>query len=390
MSFRSGSKLGPYEILAPLGAGGMGEVFRARDPRLGREVAIKVLPADRLSDESRRRRFVQEARAASSLNHPSIVTIHEIEQDGGVDFIVMELVPGKSLDKLIPKGGMPLGETLRLAIPIADALARAHGAGIVHRDLKPANVVVGDGAVPKVLDFGLAKLLAREDVAAEDTLSEDTAASPLSHTGAISGTPSYMSSEQATGQKLDARSDIFSFGSVLYEMVTGRRASAGGSRRDTLSAVASAHPRPPGEIAPGVPADLEKLILRCLRKDPDRRFQHMSDVRVALEDVREESASGRAGALPRTTTGPGDSRTRLLASAALLLVLAGVALLWRQRSPASAGGPRPMTRLTWDGGLSTDAAPSPSGSLLAYASDRSGEGHLDIWLQPLPQGSPSV
>jgi len=300
----------------------------------------------------------------------------------------MELVPGKSLDKLIPKGGMPLGETLRLAIPIADALARAHGAGIVHRDLKPANVVVGDGAVPKVLDFGLAKLLAREDVAAEDTLSEDTAASPLSHTGAISGTPSYMSPEQATGQKLDARSDIFSFGSVLYEMVTGRRASAGGSRRDTLSAVASAHPRPPGEIAPGVPADLEKLILRCLRKDPDRRFQHMSDVRVALEDVREESASGRAGALPRTTTGPGDSRTRLLASAALLLVLAGVALLWRQRSPASAGGPRPMTRLTWDGGLSTDAAPSPSGSLLAYASDRSGEGHLDIWLQPLPQGEP--
>jgi serine/threonine protein kinase len=220
MSLPAGSRLGPYEILAPLGAGGMGEVHRARDPRLGREVAIKVLPAERLGDVSRRRRFVQEARAASSLNHPSIVTIHEIEQDGGTDFIVMELVSGKSLDKVIPKGGLSVAEALRLAVPIADALARAHAAGIVHRDLKPANVMVNDSGPPKILDFGLAKLVQTDDVAEEHTATEETASSPLSQPGAISGTPAYMSPEQATGKTVDARSDVFSFGSMLYEVVT--------------------------------------------------------------------------------------------------------------------------------------------------------------------------
>ena len=163
MPLTPGSKLGPYEVLSLVGAGGMGEVYRARDPRLGREVAIKVLPAERMADENRRRRFVQEARAASALSHPNIVTIHEIESADGVDFIVMEYVPGKTLDTLIPRQGMRLGEVLRIAIPIADAVARAHAAGIVHRDLKPANVMVGpDGAV-KVLDFGLAKLVAQEE-----------------------------------------------------------------------------------------------------------------------------------------------------------------------------------------------------------------------------------
>src|SRR5262245_41095965 len=223
MPIAGGSRLGPYEILAPLGAGGMGEVYRARDPRLGREVAIKVLPAERLSDETRRRRFVQEARAASQLNHPSIVTIHEIERDGDADFIVMELVQGKSLDKLIPRGGMAVKEALRLAIPIADAVARAHAAGIVHRDLKPANVMVTDAGVPKVLDFGLAKLLAREDIADQATATEETAAPALSQAGVVSGTPAYMSPEQAEGRPIDARSDVFSFGALLYEMLTGRR-----------------------------------------------------------------------------------------------------------------------------------------------------------------------
>ena len=236
--YASGSRLGPYEILAPLGAGGMGEVYRARDPRLGREVAIKVLPAERLSDEARRRRFVQEARAASSLNHPNIVTIYEIEQDGDVDFIVMELVAGKSLDKLIPKAGMPLGDALRLAIPIADALARARTrAGIVHRDLKPANVVVSDDGVPKILDFGLAKLLQREDVArGATTVTEETAASPLSAAGSDLGHAGlHVAGAGERASKVDARSDVFSFGSVLYEMLTGRRAFAGASRQETLS-----------------------------------------------------------------------------------------------------------------------------------------------------------
>ncbi len=210
MSIPRASRLGPYEILAPLGAGGMGEVYRARDPRLGREVAIKVLPAHRLSDEARRRRFVQEARTASTLNHPSIVTIHEIERDGDVDFIVMELVHGKGLEQLIPPRGMPLAEALRIAIPVADALARAHAAGIVHRDLKPANVVVSDEGVPKILDFGLAKLLESETAGSIVSTLE----SPLSHAGTIAGTPGYMSPEQATGRNVDARSDVFSFGAL--------------------------------------------------------------------------------------------------------------------------------------------------------------------------------
>src|SRR5262245_25728445 len=223
MPIAGGSRLGPYEILAPLGAGGMGEVYRARDPRLGREVAIKVLPAERLADETRRRRFVQEARAASQLNHPSIVTIHEIERDGAHDFIVMELVQGKSLDKLIPRGGMSVRDALRFAIPIADAVARAHAAGIVHRDLKPPNVVVSDDGVPKVLDFGLAKLLSREDASDPDAPTEATADAAVSEVGAVTGTPAYMSPEQAAGRSVDARSDVFSFGVMLYEMVTGRR-----------------------------------------------------------------------------------------------------------------------------------------------------------------------
>ena len=380
MSLPSGSRLGPYEILAPLGAGGMGEVYRARDPRLGREVAIKVLPAERLSDESRRRRFVQEARAASSLNHPNIVTIHEIEKDGDADFIVMELVSGKSLDKLIPKGGMPLGEALRLAIPLADALARAHGAGIVHRDLKPANIVVSDDGVPKVLDFGLAKLLAREDIAEEDAATEEAATSPLSQPGAISGTPGYMSPEQATGKKVDARSDVFSFGSVLYEMLTGRRAFAGASRQETLSAVVSAEPKPASELAPGVPVELEKLIQRCLRKDPERRFQHISDVKVLLQELREESDS-RAGPSPVRV------RSRLMrTSAALglaLVLAAGAWVAWRSRTELPEPKLLPVTTMS---GSETFSSFSPDGNQVAFSWE--GEGrpqgvapNKDIWVK---------
>jgi serine/threonine protein kinase len=208
-----GSKLGSYEILSLLGAGGMGEVYRARDTRLGRTVAIKVLPSERMSDENRRRRFVHEARAASALNHPNIVTIHEIESADGIDFIVMEYVEGKTLDAVIPRQGMKLGEVLRIAIPIADAVARAHAAGIVHRELKPANVVVGSDGVVKVLDFGLAKLSAPEEMSEDDaTMTRETEAGALSRVGTIAGTPGYMSPEQATGGPVDARSDVFSFG----------------------------------------------------------------------------------------------------------------------------------------------------------------------------------
>jgi Tol biopolymer transport system component len=380
MALPSGSRLGPYEILAPLGAGGMGEVYRARDPRLGREVAIKVLPADRLADESRRRRFVQEACAASQLSHPGIVTIHEIEREGDVDFIVMELVPGKSLDKLIPRGGMAVDQALRLAIPIADALARAHAAGIVHRDLKPANVVVS-GGVPKILDFGLAKLLARDDIADQPTATEQTAAEPLSRTGVVSGTPAYMSPEQAEGREVDARSDVFSFGALLYELVTGRRPFAGGSRQQVLQSVIAAEPPAPGTIVPGVPAELDKLILRCLRKDRERRLQHISDVSVLLQDIKDDAASGHRAARPagaRAGLGPA------LAGLALVLALAvGAWLVWRGRVPR----PEPLlVPVTTMSGSESYASFSPDATQVAFcwegeARPQGEAASKDIWIK---------
>ena len=223
MSLTPGSKLGSYEVLSLLGAGGMGEVYRARDTRLGRVVAIKVLPAERMADENRRRRFVQEARGASALSHPNIVVIYEIESADGIDFIVMEYIAGKALDTLIPRQGMRLPEVLRIAIPIADAVAKAHAAGIVHRDLKPANVMVGSDGTVKVLDFGLAKLVTQEEAGSpeNETRTEDGDAGRLSRPGTVAGTAGYMSPEQAAGTKVDGRSDIFTFGAVLYDWSLG-------------------------------------------------------------------------------------------------------------------------------------------------------------------------
>src|SRR6185295_4191869 len=209
MALPAGTRLGAYEILGMIGAGGMGEVYRARDPRLARDVAIKVLPADRVADEGRRRRFVQEAQAASALNHPHIITIYEIDTAQDHDFIVMEYVPGKSVDALIPRQGMRLSEALRIAIPVADALAAAHARGIIHRDLKPANVMVGTEGAVKVLDFGLAKLRDTESTP-EDATHTLVADPGLSAPGTIAGTAAYMSPEQASGDTVDARSDIFS------------------------------------------------------------------------------------------------------------------------------------------------------------------------------------
>ena len=292
----SGTKLGSYEILALLGAGGMGEVYRARDTRLGREVAIKVLPADRLKDEHRRRRFLHEARTLSSLSHPHIVTIYEIESSGEIDFIVMELVGGTSLDALIPRHGLPLRDLLRLAIPIVDAVAAAHALGIVHRDLKPANIVVRDDGTVKVLDFGLARLMETAEAPPLETAT-DLRDAGLTAAGRVAGTAGYMAPEQAVGGRVDARSDVFSFGALLYEMATGRPAFGGDTTAEVLAAVVSAQPPPPTEIVRGLPHELERVILRCLRKEPERRYQGMLDVRNELQDIREERESGRKGRL---------------------------------------------------------------------------------------------
>ena len=276
-----GERLSHYEILSELGAGGMGVVYKARDLRLNRLVAIKLLRPDKSRDESRRRRFVQEARAASALNHPNIITVHEIDEIDGRDFIVMEFVPGKALEKIIPHGGLPVRDVLKYATPVASALAAAHSNGIVHRDLKPANIMIGPSEVVKVLDFGVAKLTQTESSDSAETLSVDAGTAA----GSIVGTAAYMSPEQAQGKSTDARSDIFSFGVVLYEMVTGQRPFKGSSPISTIAAIIEQEPTSPGSIEPRIPRGLERLILRCLRKDPERRFQAMADVKIALEEL---------------------------------------------------------------------------------------------------------
>ena len=291
----AGRTISHYRVIGQLGAGGMGVVWKARDTRLDRLVALKVLPAAKMSDPERKRRFVQEAKTASALNHPNIVTIYEIDQAGPegrlADFIAMEFLPGKALDGLIPRKGLRLKEALQYAIQVADALAAAHAAGIVHRDLKPGNIMVNENGCVKVLDFGLAKLTERPG-ASLFTRSETVGEVPASDGDLIVGTASYMSPEQAEGRKVDSRTDLFSFGAVLYEMITGRRAFGGESIISILSAILRDEPKPAAEIVHNLPRDLDRIVTRCLRKDPNRRYQHAGDLKIDLQHVEEELAAG--------------------------------------------------------------------------------------------------
>ena len=376
MRLAAGDRLGSYEIVGTLGAGGMGEVYRARDTRLGREVAVKVLPAEKLSDPTRRARFEQEARAVAALNHPHIVTVHEIESAEGVDFIVMELVAGKTLDALIPRHGMRFGEVLRIAIPLADALAAAHGAGIVHRDLKPANVMVTPEGVVKVLDFGLAKLTQAETASSEDDTTLDAQAK-LSRPGTVAGTPAYMSPEQASGRPVDARSDIFSFGALLYEMVTGRRPFGGGSTAEMLAALLKEQPRPPSEVVTDVPKELERIILRCLRKEPERRFQSVLDVKVELQEVKEESDS--TPTVPRVRARRRRGRWVAAGLVGALAVATGGLLLWRSRQPER---PAPyLVPLTSTPGSEWYPTFSPDGDQIAFTWNGGRGDNTDIYVK---------
>jgi len=382
----TGQTISHYRVGEKLGAGGMGVVWKARDTRLDRFVALKVLPAAKMRDPERKRRFVQEAKTASALNHPNIITIYDIDQADGADFIAMEFVPGKALDQLIPRKGLRLNETLDYAIEVADALAAAHAAGIVHRDLKPGNVMLNDSGCVKVLDFGLAKLTERGG-ASEFARTETMADVPHTDDGMILGTLSYMSPEQAEGKKVDARTDIFSFGAVLYEMITGRRAFAGKSAVSILAAVLRDEPKPAAEIIPGLPHDLDRIVTRCLRKDPNQRYQHAGDLKIDLQLAREETAAGGSAIRERMPAKAGAGRWWWLAATAACVAVS-FAVGWRLHGPPSALPLWNLTRLTTDTGLSDAAALSPDGKLVAYSSDRSLDGERDLYIKQVAGGQP--
>ena len=325
-----GQVISHYQFLEKLGAGGMGDIYKAHDARLNRFVAVKVLSSDNAGDPERRRRFIQEAQAASGLNHPNIITVHDIVNEPEGDYIVMEFVAGKTLVDLIPKGGLRPAQALKYGVQMADALSVAHAAGIVHRDLKPGNVMVTDSGLVKVLDFGLAKLTDRSPASQMGDDTQIMEEAPLTVEGSIIGTVSYMSPEQAQGKKVDTRSDIFSFGVVFYEMLTGTRAFSGDSALSTLSAILRDEHRPMVQIAPDVPPQLELLITRCLRKNPDERWQSMKDVLGALGALKHESDSGqlyrsRVQAVEMTPRPPAPVRKK--SSAPLFVGLGGLVLL---------------------------------------------------------------
>jgi Tol biopolymer transport system component len=326
MTLTSGTRLGPYEILSPLGAGGMGEVYRARDAKLAREVAIKVLPADVSEDRSRLARFEQEARAASALNHPNIVTIYEIGSVESVSYIAMELVQGKTLREVLAEGALPAKRLLALSAQIADGLARAHEAGIVHRDLKPDNVMITREGLVKILDFGLAKLAGSSgpEMSQLPTIAEPT------EPGLVLGTVGYMSPEQAIGRQVDFRSDQFSLGSILYEMATGRRAFSRGSAPETLAAIIREEPEPLPSLAPQLPTVLRWAIERCLAKEPEERYGSTRDLARDLSQLRDHISQASWEASPARTS---RRRGRLVVAwAASLVLVAALALLVGPRS----------------------------------------------------------
>ena len=377
-----GRTISRYRIIEQAGEGGMGVVYKAHDTHLDRFAAIKVLPREKVADQERKRRFVQEARAASALNHPNIVHIYDIDQQDGLDYIAMEYVEGRTLGEAIGRKGLKLNEALKFAIQIADALAGAHSAGIVHRDLKPGNVMVTAEGRVKVLDFGLAKL-AETAVGPED---ETRTAQQSTELGMVIGTAAYMSPEQAEGKRVDARSDIFSFGSVFYQMLTGRPAF----RRDTpsLTLAAILHVEPP-PLPPEIPQEVERVIGRCLRKDPARRFQTMADLKVTLEELKEESESG---ALAPASAAVAKSRKSpwLWVGTGIIALVLTVAVIWKLLagtpglSPASTIADLQVTQLT-STGKALGPAISPDGKYVAYVQQDGNE--FSLWMRQIDTAS---
>jgi serine/threonine-protein kinase len=359
-----GQTISHYTVLEKLGAGGMGEIYKAQDTRLNRFVAMKVMSTANAGDVERRRRFVQEAQAASALNHPNIITIHDVVSTDGLEFMVMEFVSGVTLDDLIPKHGLNAQKSLDIAVQMADALQAAHAAGIVHRDLKPANVMVTGSGLVKILDFGIAKLTGPSPAVrnTDETLPID---SPMTVEGSILGTVCYMSPEQAQAKAVDPRSDIFSFGLVLYEMLTGQRAFSGDSTLGTLSAILRDEAKPIGVLVQGVPPELEQIVHRAMRKEPDQRWQSMQEMRAALMPLKQKTDSGmlltQLGAAPVAAPRKKSSPLPVLIAVAVVVLgaVGGGGWWWmkhRQAPPAAAqvapvSAPAAATPATTDTGM---------------------------------------
>ena len=383
MSLAAGTKLGPYEIVASLGAGGMGEVYRARDPRLGRDVAIKILPADFCKDPDRLRRFEQEARAAGALNHPNILAVYDIGTTDGAPYLVTELLEGVSLRERLNSGAMPSRKAVECAVQVAHGLSAAHDKGILHRDLKPDNIFICRDGRAKILDFGLAKLLTPE--AGEATATHLDLLGQTSE-GVVLGTAGYMSPEQVRGEKADARSDIFSFGIVLYEMLSGQRAFGGRSAADRASAILNADP--PDLLSSGrnVPVALDRIVRHCLEKATEERFQSARDLAFHLETASPDS---EASAAMRASIGKGKKNGMpavVLGMACLVIIAAALGGWWYGRRPQADHRDVTFLRLTDFAGLEESPAFSPDGKSVAFVSDSTGS--RQIWIRLLAGGPP--
>lgn len=390
-----GQTLSHYKILDEIGRGGMGVVYRAVDQKLSRDVALKILSPELVEKEERKARFIQEARAAAALVHPHIATVFEIGEEEGTTFIAMELIEGEKLRETLARGGLPWSRSLSLAIEVAEGLSRAHQKGIVHRDLKPENIMVTEDGHAKIIDFGLAKLVEPMSGAGGDDSGVETAARLETEAGTVLGTVSYMSPEQSRGQKIDPRSDIFSFGAVLYEMVSGDCPFERGSVADTLSAILNETPRPFVTSKLGVPEEavsrIQRVVDKCLAKDRDERYQTLKDVVLDLRWIQRESDSEVSLSIPQGTVS-GRSRPWLVGGSLLILILALVALaVINIVRPRTTPVPRLANPVQVTSALGAEGYPtwSPEGGRLAYHMDAGSERrNFDIWVAQVGVGQP--
>jgi serine/threonine protein kinase len=385
-----GQTLSHFQILEKVGEGGMGVVYKAVDLNLKRSVALKLLPPEVTNDPGRRKRFVQEAQSASALNHPHIVTIHEIGSAGEVDFIAMEYVEGNPLQKVIGKTGLELGSALKYAIQIADALSVAHKNGIIHRDLKPQNIMITGTDQVKVLDFGLAKLIQPAESSSPEGKPEmSTLSYSQTQPGVILGTPHYMSPEQAEGKPLDPRSDIFSFGIILYEMVAGRRPFGGESSAAILSSILRDRPQSLQSVRSGVPDEIVRMIDKALEKDPQYRYQHMEDILSDLRKLQRDLTSGESTVHTKAVGGRPLSRRILpfaIGFSVLLLVLLGTMLLHRREETGGNLAPSGLQLISTFPGSHRSPSFSPDGSMIAFVDEVAGVPRIRV--KNLMRGDP--